>query len=210
MEQLPPEGSTTPLTVSGWFPAFVSVMTCAVLEVEPSGWVPKITLSGETTASGPPPTPPTSRTFEPFGAASARFTNPPSGPTSDGTNPTSNEHISPGGMGAVVHAVGSCREKSALLGPARVMLKIFSGASPEFFTATPCGGMVSEPNGCAPKFTFPVLSDTLGRSVVLGVISTRNASFNGGVFWQLAQVSCAPLFGFPAAGKSPAVVAPVT
>src|SRR5580693_4186370 len=174
-----PEGSTTPLTVSGWFPPFVSVMTCAELEVVPSGWLPK-------------------------------FTKAPSGPTSDGTNPTSKEHISPGGMGALVHAVGPCNEKSAPLGPASVTLEIFKGASPEFFTATPCGGMVSEPTGCAPKFTLPVLSDTLGRAAVPGVISTRNASFSGGVCWQLAHVSCTPLLGFPATGKSPAVVAPVT
>src|SRR5580704_3973370 len=203
-----PEGSTTPLTVSGWFPPFVSVMTCAELEVVPSGWLPKFTLSGETTASGPPPIPTTSKPCEPFGASSAKFTNAPSGPTSDGTNPTSNEHISPGGIGAVVQAVGPSSEKSATLGPARVMLEIFRGASPEFFTATPCGGMVREPTGCAPKFTFPVLSDTLGRAALLGVISTRNASFSGGVCWQLAQVSCAPLLGFPATGKFPAIVAP--
>src|SRR5579863_4150594 len=131
-----PLGRITPVTVRGWFPALVSV-TGWELEIVPSGWSPKFTLNGETTASGPPPTPTTSSTCEPVGASSVKFTKAPSGPTSDGTNPTSNEHMLPGGMGAVVHAMGPCKEKSALLGPASVTLEIFKGASPVFFTATP-------------------------------------------------------------------------
>ena len=65
-------------------------------------------------------------------------------------------------MGDVVHAIGFCSEKSAAFVPSIVMLEIFSGASPVLRTSTACGGTVSEPTGCVPKFNFPELKDTLG------------------------------------------------
>src|SRR5271154_469313 len=119
---------------SCWDTAFVRV-NGSVAE-DPSGRFPRLTVAGETTAKGPAPLPTASKTCEPGGASSVKVTNVTSGPTSDGTKPTSKEQLSPGGMGTVVHASGPCSEKSALFGPASVMLEILRGASPVLYTAT--------------------------------------------------------------------------
>ena len=115
-------------------PALVRVNGNVV--VVPSGWFPKLSVAGETTASGPAPLPTASKTCEPGGALSVKVTKVASGPTTDGTNPTSKAQLSPGGMGTLAHGCGPCSEKSALFGPARVMLEILKGASPVLYTAT--------------------------------------------------------------------------
>jgi hypothetical protein len=107
-----------------------------------------------------------------------------------------------------VHSDDPIGEKSAKFWPVMVTVDIISGAPPVLKTATPPGRTTVDPTGWVPKFTLPTLKATLGSGVLLGTPCTRNTSFSGGFCWQLAQVSCIPVFGLPASGKSCAVVAP--
>src|SRR5271154_3696252 len=116
-----------------------------------TSWPPQSTVPGEITANGPPPTPTIASACGLAGPSSVKLRNAPSGPTTEPTNPTSNEHFCPGAIGpAAVHAPDPISEKSAAFAPVIPTCVMFSGASPVLITPTAWGGTVVEPTGCVP------------------------------------------------------------
>src|ERR1700722_16590902 len=172
--------------------------------------ISKINRTGRDLGQRARPAPSSSKVCDPAGPLSVKVRKACSGPICDATNPTSNVHSLPGRTGAVVQADDPISEKSARFWPVMVTADIPSGASPVLVSATPAGGTMVDPTGCVPKFTWPTLKATLAAVALVGTPCTRNPLFSGGFCWQLAQVSCIPLFGLLATGKFPALVAPVT
>lgn len=95
-----------------------------------------------------------------------------------GVSPTSNEHMPPGLIVAGAYAPALLSEKSLLFGPMIPMLEITSAASPPFFMAANCGGILMELTGCFPKFSgMPGAAKyKLGSCAEASPISTMNAS----------------------------------
>ena len=154
----------------------------------PTGTLPKLTLVGEGTASGPAPVPSNATTCGLPGAVSVTLRNAPSMPTTLAANCISKAHDDPPLIGDAKQGAGLTAEKSPLFAPVMLMPEMVRGASPVFMIATGNCALFAIPTGCDPKFTLAEPNDTLGLVVVLDMIFTKNASFCGGDNWQLAQV----------------------